>query len=460
MTIMTMTLDKQGAPLYRQIADAIAQKVQLQELMPGTKLPTHRALADALSVTVGTVTRAYAEAERRGIVEARVGAGTYITQSDKPLWTFAAPERPGVLSFGYNVPPAINRADLFSEALQQLAAHPNELNNLMLYQPPSGIVRHREILASWLAGHQVIASPERLLFCSGAQNAMQLCLLTLCRAGDTILADKLTYPGLMSLARQLQLTVKPVEMDDEGITPASLKSACQQYQPRLVYLTPTLQNPTTAIMGTERRKEIIALCQKAQITIVEDDVNGLLPRKRPEPMVNLAPDSVIYIGGLAKTLAPGLRLGFLHLPDRFYPHFVNALQNYSWMISPLLTAMASILLENGAANQVLETIRCEMEARWQLVTELLGTETLRYHPNGFHGWLTLPDGWALSEFLVAAKEQGLEVKSSELFIPPGYAAPPAVRLAVSAPPTRDTLQQGCRQLAALLANPPLTEFSL
>lgn len=139
MTIMTMTLDKQGAPLYRQIADAIAQKVQLQELMPGTKLPTHRALADALSVTVGTVTRAYAEAERRGIVEARVGAGTYITQSDKPLWTFAAPERPGVLSFGYNVPPAINRADLFSEALQQLAAHPNELNNLMLYQPPPGL---------------------------------------------------------------------------------------------------------------------------------------------------------------------------------------------------------------------------------------------------------------------------------------------------------------------------------
>lgn len=330
----------------------------------------------------------------------------------------------------------------------------------MLYQPPSGIVRHREILAAWLAEHQVNTSPERLLFCSGAQNAMQLCLLTLCRAGDTILADKLTYPGLMSLARQLQLTVKPVEMDEEGITPDALQAACQQYQPRLIYLTPTLQNPTTATMSETRRQAIIALCQREQLTIVEDDVNGLLPRERPAPLVNLAPDSVIYIGGLAKSLAPGLRLGFLHLPERFYPQFVNALQNHSWMISPLLTAMAAILLENGAANQILETIRSEMEARWKIASEQLPAQCLRYHPNGFHGWLRLPEGWALSEFLAACKEKGLEVKSAELFVPPGYAAPPAVRIAVSAPPSREHLKQGCHQLADLLANPPLNEFAL
>lgn len=460
MTIINIALDKSGTPLYRQIADAIAEQVATHALSPGTKLPTHRALADALSVTVGTVTRAYAEAERRGIVEARVGAGTYICENNKPLWSFSDPERQDMLSFGYNVPPSINRADLFSDALQQLAAHPQELNSLMLYQPPSGIVRHREILADWLKGHQVNTDPARLLFCSGAQNAMQLCLLTLCRAGDTILADKFTYPGLLSLARQLQLTVKPVEMDDEGMLPESLQAACQQYQARLVYLTPTLQNPTTATMSEARRRAIIDVCEQQQLVIVEDDINGLLPRTRPAPMVNLAPDKVVYIGGLAKTLAPGLRLGFLHLPERFYPHFVNALQNHSWMISPLLTAMAAILLENGAANQILETIRNEMESRWEITAGYLGTASLRYHPNGFHGWLTLPDGWSLSEFLSASKAQGLELKSSELFVPAGYSAPPKVRIAVSAPPTRARLEQGCDKLATLLANPPLTEFSL
>ncbi|MGF1768749.1 PLP-dependent aminotransferase family protein [Enterovibrio makurazakiensis] len=460
MTIMNIVLEKNGTPIYRQIADAIAAKAQSNELAAGSKLPTHRALADALSVTVGTITRAYAEAERRGIVEAKVGAGTYVCQSDKTRWTFAGPERPGITSFGYNVPPAINRADLFSGALQQLAAHPNELNNLMLYQPPSGIIRHREILSQWLAQHDIATDPNRLLFCSGAQNAMQLCLLTLCRAGDTILADKFTYPGLMSLARQLQLTVKPVDMDDEGMLPESLNSACQQYQPRLVYLTPTLQNPTTAIMSESRRHALIAVCQAQNLVIVEDDVNGLLPIERPQPMVNLAPDTVIYIGGFAKTLAPGLRLGFLNLPERYYPQFVNALQNHSWMISPLLTAMAAILLENGGANQVLHTIRQEMEQRWEMVTHYLGDAHLRFHPNGFHGWLRLPEEWSLSEFLSACKEQGLEIKSSELFVPAGYSAPPCVRLAVSAPPTRDALEFGCQQLAKLLANPPLSEFAI
>ncbi|PKF51522.1 PLP-dependent aminotransferase family protein [Enterovibrio nigricans] len=460
MTIINITLDKSGAPMYRQIADAIGVKVNSKELAPGEKLPTHRALADALSVTVGTITRAYAEAERRGIVEAKVGAGTYISQTDKPLWTFSAPERPGITSFGYNVPPTLNRADVFSDALQQLASHPNELNSLMLYQPPSGIVRHREILSQWLAQHGVTTSPSQLLFCSGAQNAMQLCLLTLCRAGDTILADKFTYPGLMSLAKQLQLTIKPVEMDDEGMLPDALRAACQQYQPRLVYLTPTLQNPTTATMSEARRIEVIEICREQQLVILEDDINGLLPTERPEPMINLAPDLVIYIGGLAKTLAPGLRLGFLHLPERYYPHFVNALQNHSWMISPLLTAMAAILLENGAANQMLDTIRTEMEKRWQCVAHHLRDSDLRYQPNGFHGWLKLPDDWALSDFLAACKENGLEVKSAELFIPPGYGAPPYIRIAVSAPPTRDILEQGCKKLAQLLANPPISEFAL
>ncbi|MDD1782145.1 PLP-dependent aminotransferase family protein [Enterovibrio sp. ZSDZ35] len=460
MTIINITLDKSGAPMYRQIADAIGEKVSTKELAPGEKLPTHRALADALSVTVGTITRAYAEAERRGIVEARVGAGTYITQADKPLWTFSAPERPGITSFGYNVPPSLNRADVFSDALQQLAAHPNELNSLMLYQPPSGIVRHREILSQWLAQHGVTTSPSQLLFCSGAQNAMQLCLLTLCRAGDTILADKFTYPGLMSLAKQLQLTIKPVEMDDEGMIPDALCAACQQYQPRLVYLTPTLQNPTTATMSETRRKAIIEICREQQLVILEDDINGLLPTERPEPIINLAPDLVIYIGGLAKTLAPGLRLGFLHLPERYYPHFVNALQNHSWMISPLLTAMAAILLENGAANQVLDTIRAEMEKRWQCVAHYLHDVELRYQPNGFHGWLKLPDDWALSDFLAACKENGLEVKSAELFVPPGYGAPPYIRIAVSAPPTMGELELGCKKLAQLLANPPISEFAL
>ncbi len=460
MTIESVELKKDGRPIYRQIASAIEEMVQQQQLLPGARLPTHRALADSLSVTVGTVTRAYAEAERRGIVESKVGSGTFICRKDRPAWSFSHRTRQDEMNFGYNVPPQLDRAELFTQAVQQIASHPAELNELMLYQPPSGVVQHRAVLADWLQQHGVSANVDRLLYCSGAQNAIQLCLTTLCRQGDTVLVDKLTYPGLLSLARQLHITVKPVEMDEQGMIPEALVAACKQYSARMVYMMPTLQNPTTVTMGEARRRELIAVCRRQQLLILEDDVNGLLPRHRPEPLVNMAPEQVIYIGGLSKNLAPGLRLGFMLLPESLYSRIVHALQNHSWMISPLLTAIAAILLENGAANKVLESIREEMESRWSMVAEKLSAVELTFHPNGFHGWISLPDDWSLSEFMAASKTRGLELKSSELFVPPGYPAPSCVRIAVSAPTSTEELEQGCIQLADLLANPPSSAFSL
>ena len=133
-----------------------------------------------------------------------------------------------------------------------------------------------------------------------------------CRSGDTLLVEKYTYPGLISLARQHQITLKPVEMDDEGIIPEALDAACKMYQPRLIYSMPTLQNPTTGTMSLERREAILDVCRKHNLYLIEDEVNGLLPADRPEPLVNLDPEQVIHLGAFSKCLAPGT-------PCRLYP---------------------------------------------------------------------------------------------------------------------------------------------
>ncbi|WP_116368309.1 PLP-dependent aminotransferase family protein [Parahaliea mediterranea] len=456
MTFTDISLQKHDTtPLYRQLADALAQRIEQGELAPGDRLPTHRGLADAVGVTIGTVTRAYADVERRGLIEARVGAGTFVRRAQGPSWRFEQADGT-TRSLGYNIPPAIDRAEALQQALRQLAEHGPTLNQLMLYQSPEGIGEHRQALAAWLGRRGIALDADQLLFTSGAQHGVQLALQTLCRPGDSVLCERLTYPGLLSLARQQHLHVRPVEMDDEGLLPEAVDAACRQHRPRLLYVTPTLQNPTTATLGDARRDALIAICREHGVLIVEDDVHGLLSTACPAPLVNRSADTVVHVGGLGKALAPGLRLGYLQAPATLRSAFVAGVQNHSWMISPLLTALAALLIEQGTADRLLQQVQTEMAARWQRAVHCLSGQRLRFHPQGFHGWLTLPDALPLSECLIQARARGLDVKSAELFSPPGYPAPPAIRIAVSAPTSLATMEQALSELQDLLnrAGPP------
>ena len=461
MTILNIALDKQQGPIYKQIADAISHKVEQGQLSANTKLPTHRALADQLSVTVGTITRSYAELERRGIVEARVGAGTYICDKNKTSWVFEeSTEQSTECNFGYNIPPNLDRSGAIQQALSALMLQPQAINQYMMYQKPTGIPQHREILTDWLNNQGVELKADRLLFSSGAQHGMQMVLDAYTRAGDTLLVEKYTYPGLLSLAKQKQLTVKGVEMDEEGIIPESLIAACRQHQPRFIYLTPTLQNPTTAIMSFERRKQIIQICKDNKLIIIEDDVNGLLSSTRPPPLVNIDSEQVIHIGALSKCLAPGLRVGYVQAPKHLHNQLINVLQNHSWMISPLLTALSCELILQGHVEKTQQGIRAIMEQRHCMADKYLADFNPIYKQGGFHLWLTLPEQWRLSDFVHAAEQQHVIVKSGELFAPPAGMIPPAVRLALSSPATLEQLEQGLITLRNLLLSDPISEFAL
>ncbi|WP_318472726.1 aminotransferase-like domain-containing protein [Photobacterium leiognathi] len=459
MTILNMTLSSESkTPLYRQIADNIAAAIEQGEISTGSKLPTHRALADQLQVTVGTVTRAYAEAERRHLVEARIGAGTYVCDSRQSnSWVYQIEEvAPNECNFGYNIPPRFDRSDMLSQAMANISANPAELNEMMLYQPPEGIEKHRQITSQWLNQQGIAVSPELMYFTSGAQHAAELLLSTFCRAGDTVLVEHVCYPGFLTLAKQHGITVKGVEMDESGVCPRALASACQLYQPRLIYLTPTQQNPTSITMPLSRREAVISVCKQHDLLIAEDDINGLLPLSSPPPLINLAPEQVIHIGGLSKCLAPGLRLGYIQAPKQWQPHLSAALYNHSLMISPLLSAIACELITQGQADQVLDTIRNEIEQRQNIVQSYLGEFAITTQKHSFHVWLKLPDYWRLTDFITAAEQHNVIVKSAEHFTPPGGTIMPAVRLAISSPTSQQTLIFGLEILADLLRQPPMT----
>ncbi|KUE79497.1 PLP-dependent aminotransferase family protein [Aeromonas schubertii] len=452
MTIWTPELAAHDGPLYLRLAQAIEHAIAEGTLPPGSRLPTQRALADRLGVTVGTITRAYAEAERRGLLAARVGNGTWVREKGETSgadWPVRE-ELEGRIELWQNLPVPLDRASLVGPLLRQLADDPH-LNRLLGYDQEAGRPHQRQAFLDWLGSLGIQAGHDRFLFCNGAQHGILLTLLATGCVGESIACEGLTYPGLLGAARQLRCQVTAVAMDDEGMLPEALDTLCRQRRPRLVYLTPTLQNPTTAMMGEARRRALLAVCERHGVWVVEDDVNGLLPLDRPTPMVELAPERVIHLGSLAKIACGGLRVGFLLCPPGLHSALAQAMRLSSWMVSPLLLEVASRLLRQGLAP-LLEEQRRVLGRRGELLRQLL--PEARWHSGAMHAWLPLPAPWRSQEFVAAADAVGVGITSGELFAAGQYAAPQGVRLSLSQPSSDALLAEGLTRLRDLLAGSP------
>ena len=233
---------------YRAIASAIEADIQAGALLPGERLPPQRRLADALGVTIGTVTRGYAEAERNGWVTARVGSGTYVKSPNQVNVfspTFPAEKTPGVIDLSLSLPPSNPlRQSLLSEALHTLSQSGAALTRGVTYQEAQGRREHREVLASWLNRLGMPLSADELLITQGGQHGISLVLTTLLRPGELMAADALTYPGAISAAQQAHLKLVGIGQDRHGMRIDQLEAPCARQPPRVVYITPDQNNPT------------------------------------------------------------------------------------------------------------------------------------------------------------------------------------------------------------------------
>ncbi|MFC3914793.1 PLP-dependent aminotransferase family protein [Pseudaeromonas sharmana] len=451
MTIWTPTLSGRG-PLYRQLLEALRSAIQNGELSAGSRLPTHRALADRLGVTVGTITRAYHEAEQCGLITARVGSGSYVRdaeQSSSHVWHLRQ-EKPGRIELWQNLPVALDRSAAFRDAILALSQESDCINGLMEYDSADGNFEQRHCFADWLQRHEIDASAERLFFNYGAQNGLLLAVMMLGLSGQALLCEGLTYPGLMTLAQTLKLQLRGLPMDAEGIIPDALDKACQDGLFRAIYLIPTLQNPTTAVMSTARREAILAICARHQLWVIEDDVHGLLPADRPPAMVNLAPERVIYLGSFSKGTSAGLRIGYMLVPLSLHTAAQQAIRATSWMVSPLLIELACRWMQGGEADALLRQQRQQLAQRAERLQYHLGHFALRYAPGSMHAWLELPEQWRAASFIAAAEAEGIGLAGAELFAAGHFNAPQAVRLSISHPLDMASLEQALTTLASLL----------
>ena len=453
---------RRGLPRYLAIAEALAEDVAAARLGPGARLPTHRDLADRLGVTVGTVSRAYAEGARRGLIAGEVGRGTFVrAAAGGEPGVAAEADAAGVVDMSINHPPPIGGAE--TAALQKMLAtlsRRSDLASLLAYAPDAGSRAHREAAAEWLerGGHRVGA--DRIVVCNGSQHGLVALLSMLAHEGDVLLAEELTYPGLKAIAGLLRLRLQGVAIDGEGIVPEALDEACRTSGARMLYCVPTVQNPTAAVMSAQRRTGIAEVVRRHGLTTVEDDVHGRLAKGPPPPLAALVPESTYYVTSTSKTLAPGLRVGFVAAPPGMAERLAATVRVTTWGAAPLTTEVVAGWIRDGAAEAILEARREEAAARHALAREMLAGLGARASAGAYHVWLTLPDPWRSATFAADAHQRGVAVTAAQAFLVGRVEPPAAVRLCLGTPRTRADLLRGLRAVRQTLESRPETALAI
>jgi len=448
-TSWTPKVTTKDGPIYLAIADALAADIASGQLAEGARLPTQRRLAEHLEIDFTTVSRAYAEAQSRGLIEGRVGQGTYV-KARRSTPTRAQPS--GLVDMSMNLPPRFQNGPLTRkmwETVRDLEDRGADL--LMRYQEPGGIMEDRLIATSWLSRRLPDVTPDRVLVTAGAQGALHAVLSVLTEPGDTVCAEQLTYPGFRSVASHLRLKLVPLEMDGYGLLPESFERVCQNEKPKALYCMPTLHNPTTRTMPLARRRELIELAKAYDVPVIEDDAYGTLAPDAPKPLAALAPDIIYHVASLSKCLSPALRVAYIAVPEGRSLRVANAIRASAAIVSPLTSAVASRWIETGLADAVRDEIIRESAARMQVLdsTRCKHAETA---VGGSHVWLHVPEPWTRGELVSRLRSVGVGVVASDAFAISG--PPEAIRIGLGAAESLGEVKRSLVVLAELLSQQP------
>jgi DNA-binding transcriptional MocR family regulator len=444
-------LETSDRPAYLLIADLIAEDVRNGRLAARDRLPTLRVLADALQLNYTTVARAYAEARKRGLIDSRVGTGTYIRGSSP-----AVPLRGGTgAEMTMNLPPEPADPILLNK-LHESAADVMlraDLYDLLRYQDFGGTQEDKEAAALWLRRRLPDCSADRILVCPGIHSVLLALISQLARPGELICVESLAYPGLKAIATQLGVQLHALTLDEDGPDVEAFEHACKTLSPRALYCNPTLLNPTATTFSRARREALADVALRFSIPIIEDDAYAMLPRQVPAPIATLAPELTYYITGFSKCLGAGLRSAYVCAPNaRQAQRLAGTLRATTVMAAPFTNALVTRWVNDGTAEAMLQAIRAESMARQALATKHLGRHAFQAHAEGFHLWLPLSSAWSVVEFASYLRTQGVGVVASVAFSTDGN-PPDAVRICLGGALDRDECDQALRLIADTLDHP-------
>ncbi|WP_142386529.1 aminotransferase-like domain-containing protein [Bacillus sp. Marseille-P3661] len=444
------SIDKTEKPIYQALAGQLEQDILDGVLLPGTKLPPQRELADYLDLNLSTISKAVKMCELKGLLSATVGSGTFVSYDALSNSYLLEDKKPRhLIEMGATLPDNASYEPLLLQLKNMLQE--TDYEKWFSYGRAGESLWQKDAAIKLIRRGGFETTVDHILFANGGQNAIAATLASLCKPGDRIGVDYHTYPGLKTVAAMLSVQLVPIKSVNYEMSPTALEYACKNDNIKGVYLIPDYHNPTACFMSVENRKEIAAIAKKHNQFIIEDASYHLL-NKEPLPAVaSFAPEQVIYIASLSKSIAPGLRLAYVAVPSQFKEPISKALYNLNVSVSPLLAELGARTIVSNQFEVLIEEHQKQTIRRNQVVNRYLADYTCLGVDTGIFRWLLLPGKITGAEFEKLAAQQGVQVYAAERFVVGNSCPERAVRVAVCAPETIGELERGLIILKRLLS---------
>ncbi|MEJ8476835.1 PLP-dependent aminotransferase family protein [Roseibium algae] len=420
MTIWCPDLSPVSGPIYLAVADAIEADIRSGALSVGERLPPQRELAYQLGVTLGTITRAYREAERRRLLRGETGRGTYVAPQEMDVSPLIPREdRLFDLDLARNFAYPHLNPDL-SKGLARVARTPG-IDRLNGFVPSEGLSSHRETGAQLFDLFGLKADPSNIALTCGAQHGIQILLQALFRPGDTIAVDEFTYPSILNSAPHLGLKLVPISLmqADDGqflaMDPDALAAAARTQDVKGVFLMPNMHNPTTHTMTLAEREAIVRVARKFGLKIIEDDPYTPFVREHPVALGMLAPELTASIAGISKLISPGSRIGFVHVPRAYGNSVRNLIGESTWMASPITAELIAGWIRDGTLKRTLSVKGEANVQRYEVACKLLGKDSFQGAVDKVFAWLKLEDGVDPAVVEANLAHQGVAALSAKYF---------------------------------------------
>ncbi|MCV3209781.1 PLP-dependent aminotransferase family protein [Mesorhizobium sp. YC-39] len=422
MTNWLPDLNAGSGPLYQRLADSIESDIDKGVIAAGAKLPPQRDLAYDIGTTVGTIGRAYQLLRERGLVSGEVGRGTYVLaqrvldakpdlepaiQGTRPI---DAPT--GKMRFDSTAAPDIGQGAIIAEVLSRTTQdHPHDISSYTRDFPQ----RWYEAGSRWLARNSFRPSPDSIVPTLGTHAAVMAAIAALTMPGDYVVFEHLTYSQISRSAGLIGRRTALVTSDNEGVDPDDFERVCAQKHPKMMFLMPTAQNPTLVTMPAARREAIARVAREYNVILIEDDLYGHLTDD-PQPLLaEYAPERTIVAGGLSKSVAAGVRGGWLSCPPAYRHRIRVAHKMMTGGLPFLLAEVGSRLVLSGEAAEIRKRCIAEIQTRTATVREMLAGFDFRARDNVPFVWLTLPDPWLSGTFKNACLAQGVLIDDEDEF---------------------------------------------
>ena len=451
-------------PLQQKLARGLVDAIRKGAVQPGIRLPSERSLAQSLAISRTTVVAAYDALRQSGWLESRRGSGTWVCESSPAvaaargaahagalaasplLGLLARRDGEDIIDFAMGSPLPLRELplELFTLPTEEYAA----LVHDRLYYP-LGLPTVRQAVASYFCKAGLPTRPEQVLVTNGAQHAIALCSALYLQRGDSVLAEDPTYFGALDAFRAAGARVSPLPVEGSGVPIGVLRDRIISTAARLVYLTPTFQNPTGSVMPIAVRKEVARISSELAIPVIDDGALAEIALNGPTPALisTYAPAApILTIGSLSKLAWPGLRAGWVRAPEPIIERLAR-LRSANDLGSPLLTqAIAARLL--AAIDQIRVLRRHQLKLRRDLMAALLRKFLpdwkFRLPEGGLFLWVKLPAGDSREFAQVALRHGALILPGPAMSAAEQHAA--FIRLPFLA--EDETLRAGVQRLSA------------